>query len=252
MKLLNLNVGIKIDNLDLVEALIKEAKADLCTLQEAMNAVDESCKDMFKVKNKLGKLYPYNGFAPLFVAEGITKNGEMHFDFGGRAEQGCLLLSNAKIKEHYNQFYYNEYRYNYDSTNFYTDEWCRSIQNAIVEIGNKELQIINVHGLWNEGKTGNKKTEMQSEFILSHIRYDIPSIVVGDFNLLPSSASITMINKKMRNLIDEFSIETTRPASKGNFVCDYVFVNDKVNVKDFKVLDNNASDHLPLVLEFDI
>lgn len=101
MKLLNLNVGIKIDNLDLVEALIKEAKADLCTLQEAMNAVDESCKDMCKVKNKLGKLYPYNGFAPLFVAEGITKNGEMHFDFGGRAEQGCLLLSNAKIKEHY-------------------------------------------------------------------------------------------------------------------------------------------------------
>lgn len=108
MKLLNLNVGIKIDNLDQVEKLVKDENADICTFQEAMNGVDESCKDMFKVKNRLEKLYPYNGFAPLFIAEGVTKNGKMHFDFGGRAEQGSLLLSREKIKEHKNEFYYNE------------------------------------------------------------------------------------------------------------------------------------------------
>lgn len=34
------------------------------------------------------------------------------------------------------------------------------------------------------------------EKILSHIRYDIPSIVVGDFNLLPNTKSIQMISKE--------------------------------------------------------
>ena len=40
---------------------------------------------------------------------------------------------------------------------------------------------------------------MQSDFILSKIRKDIPCIVVGDFNLLPNTKSIEMIDEKMIN-----------------------------------------------------
>ena len=61
----------------------------------------------------------------------------------------------------------------------------------------------------------------------------------------------------MSNLIDEYNIKTTRPTfndglDKGDLVCDYIFVNNKIKVNDFKVLDNNVSDHLPLLLDFDI
>ena len=35
-----------------------------------------------------------------------------------------------------------------------------------------------------------------------------------------------------------------------NSVCDYIFVNDKV--KDLKVINIDISDHLPLLLDFDI
>ena len=95
------------------------------------------------------------------------------------------------------------------------------------------------------------------EKMLSHIRYDMPSIVVGDFNLLPNTKSIEMISKKMINLIEKYNIKSTRPKfddglDKGNLVCDYIFVNDKVIVNDFKVIDTNISDHLPLILEFSI
>lgn len=254
MKLLNLNVAIKVENTDAVIELVKSQKPDFCTFQEVMYAHDESCKDLFKSGNKFEKTlgYPYQGFAPLFIADGILKNGVKHLDFGGQTEQGSLLLSKYKIAEHKNEFYYNEYRYFYETSRFYEDEWCRSIQNAIVETNAGLLQIINIHGLWNKDKVGDNRTAKQTEFILSHIRQDIPCIVVGDFNLLPTSDDIQKLSKVLRNLIVENNVKTTRPASKGQLVCDYIFVNDKVKVKNFKVLASDTSDHLPLVMDFEI
>lgn len=259
MKLLNLNIGIKIDNTKYVIDLIEKEDADICTLQEVMNAMEDSCFEMYKSKNEIEKInkYSYNAFAPLFIAKYITKNGEVTRDFGGNIEQGSLLLSKYEIKQHYNQFYYNEYRYEYDATEFREKDWCRSIQNAIININGKDIQIINVHGIWNKDKIGDERTIAQSKFILEKIRLDIPCIVVGDFNLLPKTESIKIINETMRNLIDEYNIKTTRPTfddglDKGDLVCDYIFVNDKVKVNDFKVVDNKVSDHLPLVLDFDI
>ncbi len=259
MRLLNLNICIKLDNTDEVITLLEKEDADICTLQEAMNGVDESCFEMYKSKNKLIKIkrYPFNKFAPLFIAKGVSKNGIITRDFGGNAEQGSLILSKYEIKHHDNQFYYNEYRYEYDATEFREKDWCRSIQNAILDIKGKQLQIINVHGIWNKDKVGDERTIAQSKFILSKIRYDIPCIVLGDFNLLPNTKSIKLIDEKMNNLINKCNIISTRPTfndglDKGNLVCDYIFVNDKVKVNNFKVLDNNSSDHLPLFLDFEI
>lgn len=259
MKLLNLNVCIKLDNTSEVVQLVNKEAADICTFQEVMHAIEDSCFPMYRSKNDLVTLadYPFYGFAPLFVADGVTKNGEVTRDFGGKAEQGTLLLSKYALLSHENEFYYNEYRYLYDATEFREKDWCRSIQNAIVNVDGKELQIINVHGIWNKDKLGDERTIKQSEFILSRVREDIPVIVVGDFNLLPESQSIKIMNEKMTNLIDRYGITSTRPKfddglDKGELVCDYIFVNDKVKVNDFKVLDSEASDHLPILLDFDI
>ena len=259
MKLLNLNIGIKLNNNEQVLEFVKNMNVDICTFQEAMNAIDDSCYDTFKSKNYIEQIeaYKYNCFAPLFITDGITKNNVIVRDFGGKAEQGSLIISKHKINNAVNQFYYNEYRYNYDATDFKEKDWCRSIQNAILEINGREIQIINVHGIWNKGKIGDERTIKQSEFILTKIRDDIPVIVVGDFNLLPDTESIQILNKNLINLIDRYNIKSTRPnfddgLDTGNTVCDYIFVNDKVIVNDFKVINNNISDHLPLLLDFNI
>ena len=259
MKLLDLNIGIKLDNNKLVLEFIKKENADICTFQEAMNAVDDSCFDMFKSKNYIEKLneYKYSSFAPLFIADCITKNNIVVRSFGGKAEQGSLIISKHRIKEHYNEFYYNNYKYEYDATYFKEEDWCRSIQNVILEVDGKEIQIINVHGIWNKDKMGDERTIKQSEFILSRIRNDIPVIIVGDFNLLPKTDSIKLLNNKLINLIEKYNIKSTRPKfddglDTGNMVCDYIFVNDKVIVNNLKVVNSNISDHLPLLLNFDI
>lgn len=259
MKLLDLNIGIKLDNNSEVIDYIKKINAGICVFQEAMNGIEDSCFDMFKSRNFIVSIkeYCFSAFAPLFIASGITKNGVVVRDFGGKAEQGSLLISKYPIKEEYNQFYYNEYRYEYDATNFREIDWCRSIQNVILEIDGKELQIINVHGIWNKDKVGDDRTIKQSEFILSKARKDIPVIIVGDFNLLPDTDSILLLDKELHNLIKEYNIKTTRPTfddglDTGDLVCDYIFVNDLVKVNDFKVDTSAVSDHLPLLLDFDL
>ena len=259
MKLFDLNIGIKIDNTKQVLNLVKEEKPDICIFQEAMNAVDDTCYESYKSKNYIEKIegYKYSRFAPLFIADKITVNGEVYKDFGGKAEQGSLIISKYKIKEHYNQFYYNDYKYEYDATHFKEKDWCRSIQNTILEIDGKEVQIINVHGLWNKDKVGDERTIKQSLFILEHIRDDIPVIVAGDFNLLPNTESIEILNRRLINLIDKYNIKTTRPKFRdgldiGDVICDYIFVNDLVKVNNLIVIKSDVSDHFPIVLDFDI
>ena len=61
----------------------------------------------------------------------------------------------------------------------------------------------------------------------------------------------------MRNLVFEYDIKSTRPdfddgLDTGNIICDYVFVNDKVKVNNFSVPRNTASDHYPMILDFEI
>ena len=259
MQILNLNIGAKMDNTKQVIGLINEYDTDICTFQEAMNAIDESCADMFKSKNYIERLekYNYSDFAPIYIADKVTENNVVVQDFGGKLEQGSLIISKFNIKKAYNQFYYNEYKHGFDATHFKENDWARSVQNVILNIGGKELQIINVHGIWTKDKTGDDRTIMQSEFILRKVRYDIPSIVIGDFNLLPESDSIKLLNQKLINLIEKYNIKSTRPSfddglDVGNIVCDYIFINNKVSVNNLKVINTNISDHLPLLFDFDI
>ena len=55
----------------------------------------------------------------------------------------------------------------------------------------------------------------------------------------------------MKNLIEEYNIKNTRYGTE-NMICDYVFVNNKIKVNDFRVVDSDISDHLPIILDFDI
>ncbi len=259
MKLLNLNIGIKFDNNQDIIDLISKDNYTIVTLQEVMRGIDSTVLDKYNNSNfiKLKTKFKYNFFGPLWIADHQENNGIVIKDFGGFTEQGNEILSNYQIMKSSNRFYYKEYSIFDDTTNFKREDHPRAIIDTIININEKELQIINVHGIWNENKIGDIRTIEQSKFILSKIRNDIPCIVVGDFNLLPNTESIKILNSQLINLVEKYDIKSTRPnlddgLNKESIVCDYIFVNDKVQVNDFKVLNNNVSDHLPLVLDFEI
>ena len=78
-----------------------------------------------------------------------------------------------------------------------------------------------------------------------------PIVLCGDFNLKPESESLELINAKLVNHAKERGVLTTRtPLTYKTEVCDYIFTSPNIQVKDFQILDDIASDHKALLIEF--
>lgn len=118
----------------------------------------------------------------------------------------------------------------------------------------ESLTVINVHGLWN----GNGKTDTPDRLEQSRRIKDFmdsikgKKILCGDFNLLPDTESVKLLESGMKNLVKEYGVTSTRSAlyTKPIKFADYIFVSKDIEVKDFKVLLDEVSDHLPLLVEF--
>ena len=81
-----------------------------------------------------------------------------------------------------------------------------------------------------------------------------PYVMCGDFNLLPNTQSIKKLEDfGLRNLIKENNITSTRTSfyTKTEKFADYALLSDEIDIKDFKVLPDEVSDHSPLYLEFE-
>lgn len=263
MKLLNVNVGIRIDNSNKIAEYIKKVKPEFIAIQEIVRHLEDSVHKQFHskkgIESLLGDRYPYKFFGPLWVTDGFRrKDGKDFTDFGGHIEQGNEILSKFPFVEATNEHYYKHYSYALDWTNWEKEDHGRALQVAELDVDGKKLQILNIHGIWTKDKQGDDRTMAECGYVVDAAkRKDIPTIITGDFNLLPDTDSIGVISKDFRNLIEEYKIKTTRPDFKddideGRNVVDYMFVNEGIEVIDFKVEETEISDHLPLLLEFKV
>jgi len=134
------------------------------------------------------------------------------------------------------------------------------LQHAVVKTSQGPRRVAHVHGL---GRPGSKldtlaRMEQSSSIVAFLSEQRLPTILCGDFNLMPETESIAMIERfPMRNLIKEFQITDTRGAfnrkkyslEELQFFADYIFVSPEVVVRTFVVPEKTVSDHLPLILE---
>jgi endonuclease/exonuclease/phosphatase family metal-dependent hydrolase len=131
---------------------------------------------------------------------------------------------------------------------------ARNIQHITLLINNNPVTIINFHGLWNgNGKTDTEDRLNQSKNIIKFIdSLNSECVFCGDFNLLPHNKSIKLFEEYgLTNLIKENEVQSTRTSfyTKPEKYADYIFVSKGISVKDFKVMPDEVSDHLPLYLE---
>jgi len=124
-----------------------------------------------------------------------------------------------------------------------------------------DFYVANVHGAPYPGdKLDTDGRIQQSRVILQYLdERDGPKIICGDFNLQPHTESIALFRRAgFADLISDYDIATTRnelawrkyPDNKQLFA-DYAFVSQDVLLHDFRVPNNRASDHLPLLIELD-
>jgi endonuclease/exonuclease/phosphatase family metal-dependent hydrolase len=133
----------------------------------------------------------------------------------------------------------------------------------------KDIVVAHMHGLWVKGsKQGSVERQIQGEHFLNLVHdmtqhWRLPSIVCGDFNILPSNVMFKHFAEHgYRELVTENNYTSTRtsiyienPEKKdGSFFADYMLVSHELKVKRFEVLNlepNPVSDHCPLVLDIE-
>ena len=112
-----------------------------------------------------------------------------------------------------------------------------------------------MHGLWqkNTSKKDTPERLLQSNLIKDFLnKKDGKKILCGDFNLSIAGDSLKILEKGMINLIKKYDVKCTRSSfyPKDDKFADYVLVSKDIEIKEFNVLKNEVSDHLPVLLEF--
>lgn len=129
-----------------------------------------------------------------------------------------------------------------------------NIQYAQIERDRKQYTICNMHGHWTPNFKGDNEARLeQSRNVVRFLdQISGPKILCGDFNMNPDTESMKILEEKMRNLIKEYGVTSTRSRfhDYGSQFADYIMISSEIIVKDFKVIQDVVSDHLPLLLEF--
>lgn len=130
----------------------------------------------------------------------------------------------------------------------------RNLHYVELENNSDVVTVANVHGLWNgKGKTDTEERILQSKKIKEFMdSVGGRKILCGDFNLLPDTESIKILEDGMKNLITEYGVDSTRTSlyTKPEKYADYIFTSYDIKIVDFKVLSDEVSDHSALYLEF--
>jgi len=129
----------------------------------------------------------------------------------------------------------------------------RMIQSVYLK--NNDLIIHNFHGIPGNSKKDTPERELQTNRLLRIIDNSTkPQILVGDFNLDMNTEAVSKLENQLQNLVKDGGFKTTRNSNYSKFetlpFADYVFASKNIKINQFKVLSDEVSDHLALLLDF--
>lgn len=204
-------------------------------------------------------LTDFNGyFSP--TAKGHDTRGKVEFplEFGQmtfvKNSLGINRQGEIFVHKKFNEIgeYYPDGRVNFPRNFIYTE---------IESSGGKKFIVLNLHGIWEPApKTDIPERIKQSEIMIKFIKEsNLPAIIAGDFNLRIDTKSLQMFEDAgMRNLVKESKATTTRSShyenkwKKDDLYADYMIITKGIYVTNFKVMKDDVSDHLPMLIKFEL
>ena len=254
MKLITLNIwGGKVFE-PLMDFLKVHAKnTDIFCFQEVFHTTtkkrisNETRVNIYnEIKNTLSEFQDY--YAP--AQDGFDYKGAVDFNLSfGLA---IFVKNSIHIDEHGEVFVFRARNARkHDNTSL-----GKNLEFITFKKDDKKVAVFNLHGLWNgKGKTDTEDRLEQSRKVKEFMNKfdDSKKIICGDFNLLPDTKSLSVLSDGMKNLVNDSGVTSTRSKlyTKPEKFADYILVSPNVNVLRFEVLQDEISDHLPLLLEFD-
>ncbi|WP_337185670.1 endonuclease/exonuclease/phosphatase family protein [Phenylobacterium sp.] len=128
-----------------------------------------------------------------------------------------------------------------------------------VTVGGRTLQVINTHLGLVPREQQIQAVELAGPAWLQHPDCRAPTILLGDFNATASSIVYRTLTRRLqpaRRLAPVRQPSSTFPSALPVLRIDHLFVSDGVAVRDvfapYDPIFRAASDHLPLVMDFDL
>lgn len=261
MKLVSLNTwGGKIYN-PLTEYVKKQSKdTDIFCFQEVFHSPESriSSGNKTDLYNSFLKILPqFTGFySPTFTGYDTEQKVDFPLEFG----QATFIRRNLQLISEETYFVHGEFDYkppvNLPGVKDGMD-LPRNMHCIKLKINKKEILIGNFHGYWFPGPKNDTSQRIAQSKKIRKIYDDFkgPKIIAGDFNLMPNTKSMEILEEDMMNLIKKFRIKSTRNqhyTKTPERFADYVLVSKEVKVNSFYVPEKVISDHLPLVLDFSV
>lgn len=235
-----------------VASEVNKLKCDIVAIQEIDYDADRSYnRDQTEIIS--GKKYKYHANAVNWDVRYVPFPYWPPSANFGQVVSGQTIFSKYKLFDHERIALSRV-----DSEPFWRDAYYldRLAQIVRVEIGGKELVVINVHlEAWDLPT----RIKQQKEVIELWNKYvdDYPLILLGDFNSDQQDENPTIVELLELDGIHTANLqgedyERTYPSNDPIERLDYIFYNDKVKCNSSKVLPEfgQASDHLPMMMNF--
>ncbi len=216
--------------LPVVTGYLSHAKADIIALQEVEEQGDEE-NTARTIAEALGYSYVYAR--------------SMHYASDGKeAYRGNAVLSKYPIVE--------------NKIHVLSAEQSRTAMQADIDIDGRTLHIISVH-LIHSHQQPSVLQEEQVASLISKAPKD-NTVIMGDFNSLPESRSITIMRRTFRDT-DPNNTPSWCLYPDGCEVCksekvqwklDYIFVSHDLKTGEFRVGESKGSDHLPVSVSLEL
>ncbi len=246
---------------ELVKFLVSQ-DADIIALQECTRDLDANVYKKYRTKSDLDKdlwdMYQYWFFWPQRVAKHISKDGNpFHHNFWWYIEQGNYTMSKYPIVSAANYYVHKQYDLEVDHSYRWNDDHPRSVASTVINHNEKKYHVLNLHGWRSKDKRWNKNSVKQCRELVRLAKiYDFPTLLIWDFNLLPDSEGIKIIESEFINHMTHSSITRTRPWSIEKHIdvpniVDYVFTSQDIVVSNLTCIETDISDHYPLIVEFE-
>lgn len=253
MKVLSLNTWAGKQFNELTKYISKNSKAvDVFCFQEVMHTESgKTIVEQYYRANLFSELqnclkHHTGYFAPALDGIGFSEKVDFPLQWG----VAMFLKNDLDIKQIGDVFIVGNYERNHEPGR----RTPRNLQYAVLGMGNEEVTVAHLHGLWNgKGKTDSDERIGQSREIKRFTDSQNGKLVLlGDFNLLPETQSLSMLEERLVNLIKTNNIQSTRSKLylKPERFADYTFVSPDVRVNSFEVPEVDVSDHLPMILDF--
>lgn len=175
----------------------------------------------------------------------------------GDIESGNAIFSKFEILETTNTFFDVPYKTFDEQSQTDFSYNPQTILGAKLDVNGVEVNAFSVHGIWGRDGLDSDRRLQMGKIIIEQIQGKKNVILGGDFNLRPDTKTVKNIEQHVESVFGEtltrtFNLEHKKAGGYKTAAVDMLFASRNIKVISKKCPDINVSDHLPLVVEFEV